>query len=99
MRQGKFLVEITSVVDRKVQAMNCLKSQFYPGNLVRYVEITNGRMDLHTSIPYTEAYQRLDPDGYNHLLVNQLLMERPRTPWSQLAEQIRVQLNDVPVLR
>ena len=57
MRYGSVLVDITSTVERKVKAMDCLRSQFYPGGLARKcVEVVNGRMGLHWRIPYAEAF-------------------------------------------
>ena len=99
MRHGNVLVDITPVMDRKVQAMDCLKSQFYTGDLARKcVEITNGRMGLHASIPYAESFQTLHPHIYSHLPANECLMSRSRTPRSEQAKGMKVKVNEVPVL-
>ena len=51
-RHANVLVDITPVVDRKIKAMDCLQSQYYPGDLARKViEDVNGRMGLHARMP------------------------------------------------
>jgi 4-oxalomesaconate hydratase len=96
-RHGNVLIDITSVVDRKVQAMDCLRSQYYPGDLARKcVEVVNGRMGLHASIPYAEAFQTMHPHVYEHLPANDYLMQRAHTPTSDQIKHMRVVVNDVP---
>ncbi len=94
MRYGNVLIDITSVVDRKVRAMDCLTSQFYPGDLARKcVEDVNGRMGLHWCIPYAEAFQPHNPSVYTHLPLNDYMLTL--FSQSQLARN-RIMVTDVP---
>jgi 4-oxalomesaconate hydratase len=96
-RHGNVLIDITSVVDRKVRAMDCLHSQYYPGDLARKcVEVTNGRMGLHASIPYAEAFQTFHPHVYTHLPTNAYLLQLASTPASERIKRMRVMVNEVP---
>jgi len=98
IRHGNVLIDITSVVERKVAAMDCLDSQYYRGDLARKcVEITNGRMGLHWSIPYAEAFQTLHPEVYLHLPANEYLMQYAGTPTSQKMKRLRIMVHEVPV--
>ena len=97
MRYGSVLIDITPVVDRKVRAMDCLVSQYYAGNLARKcVEIVNGRMGLHWSIPYAEAFQPHYPSIYSHLPLNDYLAKLFSTPASETSARMRILVTDVP---
>lgn len=96
-RHGNVLIDITPVIDRKVRAMDCLHSQYYPGDLARKcIEIVNGRMGLHWCMPYAEAFQTLYPHGYSYLPTNEHLMKMASTPASEHFENLRIIVNDVP---
>lgn len=97
MRYGTIMIDITPVVDRKVRAMDCLHSQYYPGVLGRKcIEATNGRMGLHLNMAYAEAFQALLPHGHSHLPLNEYLMERASTSATELSARMRILVNDVP---
>jgi LmbE family N-acetylglucosaminyl deacetylase len=97
MRYGTVLVDITSVVDKKVRAMDCLTSQFYPGDLARKcVEVVNGRMGLHWRIPYAEAFQPHYPHVYSHLPLNDYLLRLFTLPMSETSARLRIMVTDVP---
>ncbi len=96
-RYGNVLLDITSVIDRKVRAMDCLQSQYYPGDLARKcIEVVNGRMGLHASIPYAEAFQTFHPHVYLHLPANEYLMEQAYTPDSEKSKGMQILVQDVP---
>lgn len=96
-RYGNVLVDITPVVERKVRAMDCLSSQYYPGELARKcIEIVNGRMGLHWRMPYAEAFQTLYPDGYTHLPLNDHLLKLATTPAGEKVRDMRIMVTDVP---
>lgn len=98
MRHGNVVIDITPVVDRKVRAMDCLRSQYYTGSLGRKcVEVCNGRMGLHLKLPYAESYQTLHPHVFSHLPANEHLMKEASTPTRDLHERLRIMVNDVPV--
>jgi len=96
-RHGDVLVDITPAVERKVRAMDCLRSQYYPGDLARKcIEIVNGRMGLHWRMPYAEEFQTLYPHGYTHLPVNDHLMRLASTPADVKTNPMRILVTDVP---
>jgi hypothetical protein len=97
MRYGNVLIDITSVVDRKVRAMDCLTSQFYPGNLARKcVEAVNGRMGLHWCIPYAEAFQPHNPSVYTHLPLNDYMLKLFSQSISESEARNRIMVTEVP---
>jgi 4-oxalomesaconate hydratase len=97
MRYGNVLIDITSVVDRKVRAMDCLTSQFYPGDLARKcVEDVNGRMGLHWCVPYAEAFQPHNPSVYTHLPLNDYMLKLFSESISESAARTRIMVTDVP---
>lgn len=96
-RHGDVLVDITPAVERKVRAMDCLRSQYYPGDLARKcIEIVNGRMGLHWRMPYAEEFQTLFPQGYSHLPANEHLMQMAATPADVKTNPMRIMVTDVP---
>lgn len=98
MRYGNVVLDITPVVDRKVRAMDCLRSQYYTGDLGRKcVEITNGRMGLHLCLSYAESYQTLHPHIFSHLPANEHLMKGAITSTKDRQGGLRIMVNDVPV--
>lgn len=96
-RHGSVLIDITPVIDRKVRAMDCLRSQFYPGPLARKcLEIVNGRMGLHLCVPYAEAFQPLLPHVYAHLPANEHLLRLAATPTAEHLSELRIRVTEVP---
>ena len=96
-RHGNVLIDITPVVERKVRAMDCLRSQYYPGNLARKcIEVVNGRLGLHFRMSYAEAFQTLFPDGYSYLPANEHLMKLACTSSGGQVKNLRIAVNDVP---
>ena len=99
-RHGDVLVDITPVVERKVRAMDCLRSQYYPGDLARKcIEIVNGRMGLHWRMPYAEEFQSMYPSGYTHLPVNEHLLRLTTTPAGEEVSKLRIMVTEVPFER
>jgi len=97
-RYASVLVDITPVVERKVRAIDCLRSQYLTGPLARkMVEDVNGAAGLHWSLPYAEAFQPLYPHAYDSLPVNDYLMRLAWTPAQQQHARLRIMVADVPV--
>jgi len=91
------LVDITPVVDRKIKAMDCLQSQYYPGDLARKViEDVNGRVGLHARMPYAEAFQTYYPDGYTHLPANEHLLKLSEKSIGDGLKKMRIMASEVP---
>lgn len=92
-RFANVLVDITPVVEKKARALDCVASQYYTGDLGRKcIEVTNGRMGLHSSLSYAEAYQVLHPHVYSHLPANQYLMRQASSSKSSRGEHLSVRL-------
>ncbi|MFA5859311.1 MAG: PIG-L deacetylase family protein [Elusimicrobiota bacterium] len=92
-RYGNVLVDITSVIDRKVAAMDCLESQYYPGELGRKcIETVNGRMGLHNRMSYAEAFQSHKPDGYEYLPANPHRMWIAETPAGSQMKRLKIMI-------
>lgn len=97
LRYGNVLIDISDVAARKVQAMDCLESQYYPGDLARKViEDVNGRMGLHFRMNYAEEFQTLNPHGYKHLPLNEHLLSLSMNSAGTSVSHLRVMVNDVP---
>lgn len=95
-RWGNVLVDITSVVDKKVRAMDCLSSQFYPGALARKcIEAVNGRMGLHARLPYAEAFQSFFPTIHDALPANEGLLRHAAQSAEDKVAPMRIMVTDV----
>jgi len=99
-RYGSVLIDISSVIGKKVRAMDCLRSQYYPGTLGRKcMEVINGRMGLHWCLNYAEAFQPMYPSIYSHLPANEHLLKLASTPTKDHYTHMRIAVNDVPFKR
>lgn len=96
-RYGSILIDITPAIERKVRAMDCLRSQYYPGPLARKcLEAMNGRMGLHWCLSYAEAFQPLNPHIYSHLPANEHLLRLAATPSEAHYRDLRIRVNEAP---
>ena len=96
-RHGNVLIDIASVVERKVRAMDCLRSQYYPGDLARKcVEVVNGRMGLHWRLSYAEAFQTHYPHVYSHLPLNDHLRHLAATSREEHCRNLRIVTSEIP---
>jgi LmbE family N-acetylglucosaminyl deacetylase len=78
------LINVEDVVERKVKAIDTLKSQFYDGGLGRkMVEARSFIWGLHQRLAYVEAFQLYEPLVYSHLPVPEYDFQRARTPMEQ----------------
>ena len=92
-RFANVLVDISPVVEKKARALDCVASQYYTGDLGRKcIEVTNGRMGLHSSVSYAEAYQVLNPHVYSHLPANEYLMRQASNSKSSRGESLQILL-------
>jgi LmbE family N-acetylglucosaminyl deacetylase len=75
------LINVEDVVERKVKAIDTLKSQFYDGDLGRKMaEVRSFIWGLHQRLAYVEAFQLYEPLVYSHLPVPEYDFQRARTP-------------------
>ena len=65
------LIDITDVVEKKVRALEKLKSQFYSGPLGRkLIECQNGYFAVHARVPYVEPFYPWRPEVHKTLPVS-----------------------------
>ncbi len=78
------LINVEEVVEKKVQAVDKLKSQFYDGDLGRkMVELRGCLWGLHQRLPYVEGFQLYEPLVFSHLPVPDYDFERAKTPFEE----------------
>ncbi|MCC7519472.1 MAG: PIG-L family deacetylase [Verrucomicrobiae bacterium] len=90
-RFGNVLIDISDVIERKVRALDCLASQYYPGLVARKVlEDVNGQMGLHWRLSYAESFQTYFPESYRYLPANPYLLEFAATSARERARRLRL---------
>jgi 4-oxalomesaconate hydratase len=71
-RFPQIIIDITDVIERKVRALDCLKTQFYPGPMARKVlEVCAATHTLHMSVPYGETFLRYYPQVEYYLPISE----------------------------
>ncbi len=92
-----FYVDITDVIERKVAALNCMKSQQYGGRYaLKRTEVNEGAYGHHNRTAYCEAFVPANPDLYHLLPVS-----KQRLAWEneqELETRKRGSLMKVPFL-
>lgn len=74
------LVDVTDVIDLKVKALKCIKSQYYDGFAEKLYEACNASHGLHMCVPYCETFMRHYPEVRRRLPVsehNLLIAQQP----------------------
>lgn len=83
-RFPEILIDVTDVIEKKVRAMDHLRSQYYPGGLARKcLEDMNGPHGVHMCVPYCEAFIRFYPEVRTHLPVCEHNLRIAREPLEQ----------------
>ena len=78
------LIDIEDTVERKVKAIDKLKSQFYDGPAGRKMtEIRGYIWGMHQRLPYVEAFQIFEPLVYPSLQVCDWDFKRASTPFEE----------------
>ena len=78
------LIDVEDVVEKKIKAIDKLKSQFYDGALGRKMsEARSFIWGLHQRLPYVEAFQMFEPLVMDSLPVCDYDFERAKTPFEQ----------------
>lgn len=73
-------VDITDVIEKKVQALDCISSQYYGGSFARKrVEATDGHYGYNAMVGYAEAFQRYSPPVTYTLPVSDFEIHRSAT--------------------
>ncbi len=88
-RFPEILIDVTDVVHLKVQALDRIGSQYYPGGLGRkMMETINGSHGLHMCVPYCEAFVRYYPAVHDHLPVCEHNLRIAREPMHDTYERL-----------
>jgi LmbE family N-acetylglucosaminyl deacetylase len=70
-------VDVTDVIEKKIRALDCLKSQQYNGAYARKrVESVDGSFGMFMRVPYAEAFISYKPQLYNTLPLGPLALDR-----------------------
>ena len=76
-----YYVDISDVVELKVRALDCMRSQQYEGNSAkRQVESIDGKDGHFMGVAYAEPFLRYYPEIGNFLTVSQERLERANEP-------------------
>lgn len=79
------LIDVTDVIEKKVRAMDRLRSQYYPGGLARKcMEDMNASHGVHMCVPYCEAFMRHYPEVHRHLPVCEHNLRIAREPLAEI---------------
>jgi LmbE family N-acetylglucosaminyl deacetylase len=88
-RFPEIIIDVTDVIQKKVKAMDCLKSQFYPGPLARKLfESCAATQTLHMSVPYGESFMRYYPQVEHYLPVSEHNLRLGSDPQKGLYEKL-----------
>ncbi len=88
-RFPQIIIDITDVIERKVRAMDCLKSQYYPGPLARKVlEQCAATHALHMSVPYGETFLRYYPQVEYYLPISEHNLRIVSDPFEKTYERL-----------
>ena len=72
-----YYVDISDVVDLKVRALDCMRSQQYAGNSAkRQIESIDGKDGHCMGVPYAEAFLKYHPEIGEYLTVSKERLER-----------------------
>lgn len=88
-RFPEILIDVTDVVHLKVQALDRIGSQYYPGGLGRkMMETINGSHGLHACVPYCEAFLRYYPAVHDLLPVCEHNLRIAREPMEKTYDRL-----------
>ena len=80
-----FYIDITDVIEKKVQAMDMISTQHYGGAYSRKCHETNdGRMGQNVEVAYAEAFQSFLPPALYHLPINDALLRKEDSPNTEI---------------
>jgi len=95
-RFPEIIIDVTDVIDLKVRAMDCLKSQYYPGPMARKLfESCAATQTLHMCVPYGETFMRYYPQVETHLPVSEHNLRIYEVP----AAQLYARLGDIKTIK
>ena len=74
-------VDVSDVIDKKVRALFCMKSQQYDNDYAtKRTEVNEGAFGHHTGTAYAEAFVPAGPTLYNLLPVSEVALSRENEP-------------------
>lgn len=77
------LIDVTDVIDLKVKALKCIKSQYYDGFAEKLYETCTASHGLHMCVPYAEAFMRHYPDVQHRLPVSRHNLDIAQRPMQE----------------
>jgi len=78
-------IDITDMIEKKVQALDCLGSQYMRGDYARkMVEIKAGAAGFAACVPYAESFQRYSPWVSYTLPISDFELHSARQPYEEL---------------
>jgi 4-oxalomesaconate hydratase len=88
-RFPQIIIDVTDVIEKKVRAMDCLTSQYYPGGMARKcLEGIGATHAIHTCVPYGETFLRYYPDVQHTLPVSEHNLRIARQPLKETYERL-----------
>lgn len=83
-RFPEILIDVTDVIELKVKALDCIKSQYYAGAVARKMyELVNGVHGLHRCMAYCETFFRYYPQAEHYLPVSEHNLNLARRPLAE----------------
>lgn len=92
-------VDITDVIERKVRALDCIRSQHYHGMYSRKRgEATDGHFGVAAAVPYAEGFQRYRPPVRRYLPISRFSLKKAKEPLaSHLGRYSHLMAHTVPL--
>jgi 4-oxalomesaconate hydratase len=88
-RFPQIIIDVTDVIEKKVRAMDCLTSQYYPGAMARKcLEGIGATHAIHCCVPYGEAFLRYLPDVRDTLPVSEHNLRIARQPLEKTYQRL-----------
>jgi len=88
-RFPQIIIDVTDVIEKKVRAMDCLTSQYYPGGMARKcLEGIGATHAIHSCVPYGETFLRYYPDVRHTLPISEHNLRIARQPLQETYQRL-----------
>lgn len=89
------IVDISDVIERKLEALECLESQGYPQTLYtrKRVETSDGHLGMRGGVAYGEAFISECAQSHTHLPVSKLMLELSRLADREQLDRMSKKIN------
>lgn len=83
-----YFVDISDVIQEKVKALDCMRSQQYDGNVARKsIECWNGKEGFNVRVSYAESFITCYPEIGDYLKISNERLERANEPEAVMHER------------